>query len=245
MPPDPVQEIAGLVRAARRIAVLSGAGISTPSGIPDFRSANGLYSDERNANVFDIDAFRRDPRGFYRFAREFYPMLANARPNAAHEALARWERDGKDVRIATQNIDDLHQRAGSTKVYPVHGTLETSTCQSCFKSRRTTDIGPTVLAGSIPHCDCGGVFKPDITFFGEMLPEKAWQGAVEAISKADLLLVIGTSLVVHPAAYLPEHRRSEAKVVVINRDPTYLDRVADVVCREDLAEVMGRVDHAV
>ena len=239
---DAAAQIAKLVRAADRIAVLSGAGISTPSGIPDFRSPTGLYSDEKNANVFDIGAFRRDPSGFYRFAREFYPMVARAEPNIAHRVLAKWERAGKDIRIATQNIDDLHQRAGSTHVHSVHGTIETSTCQECGKSVSTKTIAPAVLGGGIPKCACGGVFKPDVTFFGEMLPERAWDRAIEAMSRADLVLIIGTSLVVFPAASLPDYRSPAAELAIVNRDPTHLDHAAAVVTHDDLAAVFQALD---
>ncbi|HOW97776.1 MAG TPA: NAD-dependent deacylase [Kiritimatiellia bacterium] len=239
---DAIRETVERVGRARRIAALTGAGISTPSGIPDFRSADGLYADERNANVFDIGEFHRRPEHFYRFAREFYPMLQRAQPNAAHRALAAWEREGKEVHIATQNIDDLHQRAGSTRVYPVHGTVETSACQDCGVARRTSELVPEVMTGRVPRCGCGGVFKPDITFFGEMLPEEAWNRSVEAMHLADLVLVIGTSLAVYPAASLPDQRRPAAALIVVNRDPTPLDGAADVVLRGDLAEVFGRLE---
>ncbi|MBP7829314.1 MAG: Sir2 family NAD-dependent protein deacetylase [Kiritimatiellae bacterium] len=239
---DPIHAAADLVRGARRIAVLTGAGISTPSGIPDFRSADGLYADERNANVFDIGEFHRRPEHFYRFAREFYPMLERAQPNTAHRALAAWEQAGKEVHVATQNIDDLHQRAGSTRVYPVHGTVETSTCLECGAARRTSELVPEIMAGRVPRCGCGGVFKPDITFFGEQLPEAAWNRSVEAMRGADLVLVIGTSLAVYPAASLPDYRGPDAALIVVNRDPTPLDGAADVVLHGDLAEMFGRLE---
>lgn len=234
-----------LVKGARHIAVLTGAGISTPSGIPDFRSPGGFYSDQRNSNVFDIASFRKDPSFFYDFARRFYPLLVAAKPNEVHEALAKWERAGKDVRIATQNIDDLHQRAGSTHVYPVHGTLATSTCLSCGQRIETRLLEADVLSGFIPRCDCGGVFKPDITFFGELLPDRVWEGAKEAMSEANLVVVLGTSLVVYPAAALPDFRPSGAPLVIVNREPTGLDRQADVVVRGDLGVVMDRVSRLV
>jgi NAD-dependent deacetylase len=241
---DTVQ-FADLVRRSRRIAVLTGAGISTPSGIPDFRSPGGLHSDERNANVFDIASFRRDPHFFYDFARRFYPLLAAAKPNAVHEALAKWERAGKDVRIATQNIDDLHQRAGSTRVYPVHGTLATSTCLACGRGIETMSLEADVLGGDVPRCECGGVFKPDITFFGELLPERTWEGAMESMAGAELVLVLGTSLVVYPAAALPDCRPAGVPLVIVNRDPTSLDREADLVVRGDLGVIMSRVSQTV
>lgn len=237
--------IAGYVRAARRIAVLTGAGISTPSGIPDFRSPTGLYSIAGDANVFEIEEFAREPGHFYDFARRFYPMLAGAEPNAAHRALAAWEKAGKDVEIATQNIDDLHQRAGSTRVYPVHGTVRTSTCGHCGRSVETAALSGDVEAGRVPRCECGGVFKPDIVFFGELLPEAAWNSSVRAMASADLVLVVGTSLVVHPAAALPGYRRRSAKLVIINRDPTPLDDEADGVWSEDVAAAFRRIGEGI
>lgn len=245
IPSSAVERAAAFVRGARRIAVLTGAGISTESGIPDFRSPSGLYSDERNANVFDVRFFRSNPEGFYRFAREFYPVIAAAKPNAAHEVLAKWEREGKDVRIATQNIDDLHQRAGSKHVFPVHGTMLTSTCLECGKPCKSEQIVPTVLAGKVPLCECGGVFKPDITFFGELLPEQAWESSVAAMSLADLVLVLGTSLVVYPAASLPDYRQPSSRLIVVNRDETHLDAVADVVSHDDLAAFAAAVDRLI
>ncbi len=236
-----IKAFADLVSSSGIIAVLTGAGISTASGIPDFRSADGIYS-RRSANVFDIGEFHRNPSGFYDFAREFYPMVKKAAPNEAHRALAKWEKQGKDIRIATQNIDDLHQRAGSSRVYPVHGTVLTSTCPGCGRTCLTAELEPKVMAGHLPTCACGGVFKPDIVFFGEMLPESAWNHSVQAMAEADLVLILGTSLAVYPAAALPDSRRTDARVVVVNRDPTPLDRFADLVFHDDLTTVFERLD---
>ena len=237
-----VQRTVEWILQAERIAVLTGAGISTESGIPDFRSPTGLYSDERNTNVFDIRYFRTNPEGFYRFAREFYPVIGKAKPNVAHQALARWEVVGKDVRIATQNIDDLHQRAGSKHVYPVHGTTLTATCQDCGKTCQSGKLMPMILAGQVPLCSCGGVFKPDITFFGELLPEKAWRDSIEAISKADLVMILGTSLAVYPAASLPAHRSASCKLIIVNREVTPLDGEADAVSHDRLGEFITSVN---
>ena len=237
-----IQRVAELICRADRIAVLTGAGMSTESGIPDFRSPTGVYSDERNTNVFDLRYFRANPEGFYRFAQEFYPLVEKARPNAAHQALARWEAAGKDVRIATQNIDDLHQRAGSKHVYPVHGTMRTATCQGCGKTCESGKLMPMILAGQVPLCTCGGVFKPDITFFGELLPERAWQDSVEAMSKADLVMILGTSLAVYPAASLPSHRSASCKLIIINREVTPLDGEADAVSRDSLGKFITSVN---
>ena len=233
-----IEKLAAMVDRARSVAVLTGAGISTASGIPDFRSAGGLYSDKRNVNVFDLDVFMRDPSLFYNFAREFYPKVHEASPNAAHCKLAEWCRSGEEVTVITQNIDDYHQRAGSNPVYTVHGDFLTSTCLSCGNRTDTHNIVPDILAGNIPHCHCGGIYKPNITFFGEMLPEYDWNASVKAISRAELLLVIGTSLTVFPAANLPNYRSLDTRMVIINRDPTPLDHKADMVFHEDICEVL-------
>lgn len=241
MSSSPASELARMVGEARRVAVLTGAGVSTASGIPDFRSANGFYSDERNANAFDIGEFARDPRFYYRFAREFYGLVERARPNAVHRVLAEWEQSGRWIRIATQNIDDLHQRAGSRHVFPVHGTMESSSCRSCGGRVETASLKAGIMEGRVPCCVCGGVFKPDITFFGELLPQEAWDKSVQAMSQADLVLVLGTSLVVFPAASLPGYRPDGAWLAVVNRDPTPMDGEADLVSHDDLPLFMEQV----
>jgi NAD-dependent deacetylase len=235
-------ELGRAVSRARRVAVLTGAGVSTASGIPDFRSPGGLYADDRNANVFDIAEFKRDPTFFYDFARRFYPLLAKAAPAAAHRVLAGWTRPGRTVTIATQNIDDLHERAGSTGVQHVHGTVSTCTCQRCGLPCRTTDIEAEIFADGIPHCACGGVWKPDITFFGELLPEEAWDAASAAMREADLVLAVGTSLAVYPAASLPSMRPGSTPLAIINRDDTGCDDTADWVLQGDLNDILLRVD---
>ena len=219
------------------MVALTGAGISTGSGIPDFRSASGIYSNDRNINVFDLDAFHRDPSIFYTFAREFYPQVRNAQPNAAHRALAAMN----NLTVVTQNVDDYHQRAGSAPVYTVHGNHIHSTCLSCGGQIETEILFPIIGNGDIPHCVCGGIYKPNITFFGEMLPDYDWMESVWAMSEADLVLVLGTSLAVYPAASLPGYRPWNARLVIINRDPTPLDGEAQLVIHDDLCDVMESV----
>jgi NAD-dependent deacetylase len=234
---NPIEQLSEWIGAAESVVALTGAGISTGSGIPDFRSASGIYSNERNVNVFDLDAFHRDPSIFYNFAREFYPRVRDARPNAAHRALARWE----NTTVVTQNVDDYHQRAGSAPVYTVHGNHIQSTCQSCGGQIKTEELFPTIGNGDIPHCICGGIYKPNITFFGEMLPEYDWNAAVRAMSKADLVLVLGSSLTVYPAAGLPGYRPWNATLAIVNQEPTPLDPEAQLVLHGDLCEVMESV----
>jgi len=236
-----IQQLAEMISGAESIAVLTGAGISTASGIPDFRSARGVYSDANNVNVFDLEAFNRDPSIFYTFARAFYPKVRDAQSNAAHRALAEWQRRGKDITVITQNIDDYHQRAGSDPVYTVHGNYIRSTCQRCGEKVATATLFPLIEQGGIPHCECGGVFKPDITFFGEGLPESDWDASVNAIHAADLVLVLGTSLAVYPAASLPGYRRWNVPLAIINRTATPLDHEADLVLHDDLCLVMEAI----
>jgi NAD-dependent deacetylase len=240
-----IRKLADLIQESRKLAVLTGAGMSTASGIPDFRSVDGFYSDARNANVFEFDVFERDPSFYYKFAQRFYPIVEQAQPNAGHRILASWEKRGLDVEIATQNIDDLHQRAGSKKVYPVHGTVETSSCLQCGHRCKTQMLHPRILANEIPRCSCGGVYKPDITFFGEALPEEAWTSSVTAMTQADLVLVLGSSLVVYPAASLPLYRHSSARLAIINRDETPLDMEADYILHQDLSEALTAIEQLV
>jgi NAD-dependent deacetylase len=239
-----VKQLSEWIRSAERIVAVTGAGISTGSGIPDFRSASGIYSNSQNVNVFDLNAFIRNPSIFYTFARRFYPQVHNAEPNTAHRALSDWQLQGKDVVVVTQNVDDYHQRAGSSPVYTVHGNYIHSTCRKCGDRVETETLFPRIEQEDIPCCSCGGVYKPDITFFGELLPEYDWNASVDAISRCDLLLVLGTSLLVHPAAALPGYRSLNARMVIINRDPTPLDSEAQLVIHEDLCEVMETVSKA-
>jgi len=152
-----IAQVAEWVLAADHIAVLTGAGISTASGIPDFRSAAGIYATRASENVFDIELFRRDPAPFYKFAAWFYPVIAHAQPNAAHNVLADWERGGKQIEIATQNVDDLHQRAGSQRVYPVHGSWRTSRCLNCSKDWKSVHGFERQLVQRGPHQTSEGI----------------------------------------------------------------------------------------
>jgi NAD-dependent deacetylase len=166
-------------------------------------------------------------------------QVSNAQPNSVHMALASWEKRGLSVEVVTQNIDDLHERAGTTCVYHVHGAISTSTCQQCDKQVQTKTLMQAVQSGHIPYCECGGVFKPDVTFFGESLPDEPFNKAMKAFTKADVVLILGTSLGVYPAAALPEFRRRIAKLAILNIRPTPLDREADLVIHDDLASVFA------
>lgn len=235
-----IQRFAELLAAAPKIAALTGAGISTESGIPDFRSSTGIYQTTSEA-VFSIDFFNENPGEFYRIFGPFYAQTVAAAPNAGHVALADLERLGKRVEIVTQNIDALHSAAGSSSVWEIHGTLRTSNCVACERSFEPSVFGAVVAAGQIPRCpECGGVLKPDVTFFGEALPERALAGAQRAMWETRLLLVLGTSLQVYPAAGLPRECDADVPFVVVNRTPTPLDRFATLVFRESIGDVLPK-----
>lgn len=223
------------IHPARHVAVLSGAGISVPSGIPDFRSAGGIYTTGTSQNVFDLSRFHCHPEDYYTFAADFYALTAKAKPNAAHRLVDVWQKCGKIVDVATQNIDDLHERAGAHAVYHVHGTMHTHTCLACGKTYDFPTIQAMMAQSLVPRCSCQGLIKPDVTFFGESLPEMDWLRSVVAMKKADVIVVMGTSLQVYPAATLPMNRSRHTQLVIINRDPTPLDEEADLVIHDDLA----------
>lgn len=240
-----LQSAARLLREARHAVVFTGAGISTPSGIPDFRSANsGLWERFNPMEVASIQVFRTNPERFYDWLRPLLRDILNAQPNAAHLALARMETAGVIKAVITQNIDDLHQRAGSTHVYEVHGSLRTVTCPTCKKTYSSLQFREIVQQkNGMPRCpDCNRVLKPDITLFGEMLPADVWIEAEDHCRRADVVLVAGSSLEVWPAAALPDLAlENGAKLIINNRTETHLDQSAAVILRGDVAEVLPEI----
>ena len=198
-------ELASLIKQSRYVAALTGAGISTSAGIPDFRGANGLYATRRYdpERTFDIQWFDRDPSVFYAFARDFLNLLSRIEPTDTHRALAQLERQHLLATVITQNIDGLHQKAGSEHVIELHGGFRYAHCRECGQGYELEELKPSIFAGKIPLCgSCSGVIKPDVVFYGESV-----QGMDEAIAhvrQASLLLVVGTSLTVYPAAMLPQ-----------------------------------------
>jgi NAD-dependent protein deacetylase/lipoamidase len=223
---------------SRRVVFLTGAGISTESGIPDFRSADGLYSDPENLSLFDISAFLADPAPFYRFSAKFLEVMEQANPNPAHLAIARLQETHR-VTVITQNIDNLHQRAGSRTVWCVHGNLEFSRCVKCGHRIATQELHPLIRKGEVPYHSCGAVYKPEVTFFGESLPEEDWLYSQKAIEEADLLCVVGSSLVVHPAAALPGYRTRHCRLVIVNREPTPLNPEADLIIHGEAGKIFS------
>jgi NAD-dependent deacetylase len=203
------------VRSARRAVALTGAGISTAAGVPDFRGPQGLYVTGRYdpQATFEIGGFLRDPAPFFRFTRDVLGLVADLKPTFTHRFLAELEAAGTLQTVITQNIDPLHQRAGSRSVIAVHGGYWTSHCLECHGRFSLDDLLELLDTAPVPHCPCGGVVKPDVVLFGE--PVYAMEEAVAAVAEADLLLVLGSSLAVYPAAWLPE--AAECDVVVVNR----------------------------
>ncbi len=240
---------ASLVRQARYAVLLSGAGISTPSGIPDFRSeGSGLWARVDPLEVASLTVFRHTPERFFEWFRPLAYQMYHARPNAAHQAVADLEHAGYLRAVITQNIDNLHQQAGSQRVIQVHGTLETLTCRACFyKVKAEPYLEPFVRQGIIPRCPrCGEILKPDVILFGEQLPQKAWMEAQEEVRRCDLLIVAGSSLEVMPVASLPIQALDRgAHLIIINQSETYLGVRADVLLLEDVARALPDLAQAV
>ncbi|HSL47293.1 MAG TPA: NAD-dependent deacylase [Anaerolineales bacterium] len=246
-----IEDAAVLLRKAERAVVLTGAGISTPSGIPDFRSeGSGLWSRDEPMEVASLITFRTAPERFFHWFQPLAEQIFNARPNPAHSALAEFERTGHVRTIITQNIDALHQKAGSKNVIEMHGTLRTVSCTNCFKKFEATPfLQPYIETGKIPQClSCNGILKPDVILFGEQLPQSAWYEAQRAARQCDLMMVAGSSLEVLPVARLPMQALDRgAHLIIINNTPTYLNVRADVVIMDDVAttlpEIAKRVFH--
>jgi NAD-dependent deacetylase len=231
-----------LLQDSRRTVVFTGAGVSTLSGLPDFRGEEGLYRQIDGNQVFDIEVFRRDPNFFYTHGRDLVYGLTAYEPSLVHIECARLERAGRIAAVVTQNIDMLHQRAGSETVIELHGSPALHSCLACRRPHDYAWACQQVDSGEIPCCEsCGEVVKPDITFFGERLPEGALESACEWAAGADLMLVLGSSLVVQPAAMVPMVTLHHGgKLVIINRGRTPLDHHADLLL-DDLESAFSRI----
>jgi NAD-dependent deacetylase len=230
-----------LLREARHLVALTGAGISTRSGIPDFRNPDsGLWNLEDPMEVASIWAFRRRPDAFFEWVRPLAETILTAMPNPAHTALAELERMGRLRAVITQNIDDLHRRAGSQRVLELHGHLREATCITCYRVAPGEDLVRQFVArGELPHCPCGGVMKPNVILFGEMLPQDVLVEANRETEACDLMLVAGSSLEVAPACDLPMLAiETGSRLVIVNLEPTRMDDYADVVIRGDVAQIL-------
>ena len=226
-------------RESNQIVFFGGAGVSTESGIPDFRGVDGLYHQKFEYPpevIISHSFYKRDPAYFFRFYREKMLPLG-FEPNVTHRKLAQWEQEGKLLGVVTQNIDGLHQKSGSQKVYELHGSVLRNYCVLCgkFHSAEFVKNHP-----EIPRCDCGGIVKPDVVLYEESLNSNTIESAVDAISSADLLIVAGTSLTVYPAAGLVNYYRGN-RMVLINKDVTPFDHQADLVFHCGLGEIFEKL----
>ena len=234
-----IETLKAWVREAKRIVFFGGAGVSTESGIPDFRGVDGLYHQKYAyppKTILSHDFFLRKPEEFYRFYREKM-LVSGAKPNAAHLKLAQWEREGKLTAVVTQNIDGLHQAAGSRRVFELHGSVLRNYCMDCGKFY---DVDFIRESSGVPRCSCGGVVKPDVVLYGESLDQDCMLGALRAIASADLLIVGGTSLSVYPAAGLIDDYRGN-RLVLVNKSETPQDARADLIIRAPIGQVFSQL----
>ena len=237
--PSKIETLKSWIEQAHRAVFFGGAGVSTESGIPDFRSVDGLYHqkfDYPPETIISRSFFDRRPEEFFKFYREKMLPLG-FEPNVTHRVLARLEQEGHLAAVVTQNIDGLHQKAGSRRVFELHGSVLRNHCMRCGRAYPATFIRD---CPGVPRCDCGGLVKPDVVLYEEPLDEKTLTGAVRAISRADLLIVGGTSLTVYPAAGLLRYYGGD-RLVLINRDETPYDNEASLVLHESLGEVFSRL----
>jgi NAD-dependent deacetylase len=235
------QQAAQLILESGSTVALTGAGASTESGIPDFRGPDGLWTKVDPLKFASIQGFLSDPKGWWEMALELAPTLLNAKPNPTHKMLAKLEKMNMLDCIITQNVDGLHQEAGNTKVLEVHGSLFSATCTVCQQQEGRKYLEKAMVKRKIPvMCpSCGGLLKLDAVFFGEALPQNVYAQALNAIRTCDLLIAIGSYLVVYPVASLPNiAKQSGARFIIINQEPTPLDATADIVIHAEAGRVL-------
>jgi NAD-dependent deacetylase len=242
------ERLAALLASASRAVALTGAGVSVPSGIPDFRSpGTGLWERVDPREVAHLDAFRRDPDAFWGFYGRRFALLHDKAPNGAHLALAEWERRGLLDGVITQNIDRLHRAAGSRRVVELHGSIERSSCSECGEERTLAEVLDLLAAAEgAPRCArCGGPLRPGVVLFGELLPLGPFAEAEELAARADLMVCVGSSLEVHPAAALPELcLRTGGRLVIVTQGPTPYDADAELRLEGDVEEELEHVTRA-
>ena len=236
---EKIQKLKEIIDGSDNIVFFGGAGVSTESGVPDFRSVDGLYNQEYDyppETILSHTFYRRNPEEFYRFYHNKM-LFPDAKPNAAHKALAKLEKKGKLKAVVTQNIDGLHQAAGSETVYELHGSVHRNYCESCGKFYGLTYI---MAQKGVPKCSCGGIIKPDVVLYEEGLDQNTIRKSIEAISNADVLIIGGTSLAVYPAAGLIDYYRGN-KLVLINKSSTPKDSRADLIINDAIGKVLGQI----
>ena len=236
---DRIEKLRSWIQESNRIVAFTGAGVSTESGIPDFRSVDGLYNQKFEyppETIISHSFYERRPEYFFRFYREKMLPLG-FEPNITHKTFARWEEEGKMLGVVTQNIDGLHQKAGSKRVYELHGSVLRNYCTRCGRFHTAEFVRDSV---GIPRCDCGGIVKPDVVLYEEGLDAEVIEKSVGAIATCDLLIVAGTSLTVYPAAGFVNYYRGN-RMVLINRDETPYDHYADLVIHESLGDVFAKL----
>ena len=238
---DKIEALKNMINDSNNIVVLTGAGVSTDSGIKDFRSKDGLYNMKNNYKykpeyLLSNSCFYNDTEEFYKYYKENMNSL-KYEPNITHKYLKKLEDEGKLKAVITQNIDGLHTKAGNKNVYEVHGTINKNHCIKCNKEY---DADYVFSSKDIPVCECGGVIKPDVVLYGEMLPNKVFEKAEESIYNADMLIVLGTSLTVYPASGLVNLFNGKY-LVIINNDETTFDDIADLVVHDNLSNVFSKI----
>ncbi len=235
-----IKELNRMISESNKIVFFGGAGVSTESGIPDFRSADGIYMMDYKyppEEIISRSFFNAHPKEFFEFYKKYF-YYPNAKPNITHQKLAELENKGKLSAVVTQNIDGLHTAAGSKIVYELHGSVLRNYCMKCHKFY---DISYIVNSDGIPKCECGGIVKPDVVLYEEQLDEKCIVGAVNAIEDADMLIVAGTSLRVYPAAGFIRYFRGK-NLVLINKEATDMDGLFGLVINEKLGDVMSKIE---
>ena len=237
---DKIEKLNEMLKESGNIVFFGGAGVSTESGIPDFRSVDGLYNQKYDfppETILSDTFFYGNTEEFFRFYRDKMLCL-DAQPNAAHLKLAELEKAGKLSAVVTQNIDGLHQKAGNNRVYELHGSVHRNYCLKCGKSYSAEFI---LKSKGVPYCSCGGLIKPDVVLYGEQLDNAVVTGAINAIAECDMLIIGGTSLAVYPAAGLINYYRGK-RLVIINMSPTGADSSADILIEERIGEVLSKIE---
>ncbi len=237
---DKIEKLKAMIDESHRIVFFGGAGVSTESGIPDFRSVDGLYNQQYDyppEEIISHSFYESNPREFFRFYKDRM-VFPDSKPNKAHEYIAKLEKMGKLKAVVTQNIDSLHTMAGSKNVLELHGSVMRNYCEKCG---RFYDVNYVMKSSGVPKCECGGTIKPDVVLYEEQLKNEILQAAIDAIGTADMLIIGGTSLVVYPAAGLIRHFFGD-HLVLINKSETSADSWADLVIHEPIGEVFGKLD---